>query len=126
MDWDAPDAPTAAFAAYLMHRGDRPLTENGLRFAVETLRLLWQDDAHVRCGLPAARAVAAACLRVGEDSGFFLSGALLAERCQKKTEIADVRVIMMLGVGFCYRRCAEPPRAAGATRENSPQRRVQP
>lgn len=47
-----PTRPLAAFAARLMHRGDRPLTENGLRFAVETLRLLWQDDAHVRCGLP--------------------------------------------------------------------------
>ena len=61
VDWASADAPLAAFAARLMHRGDRPLTENGLRFAVETLRLLWQDDAHVRCGLPALRARAAAC-----------------------------------------------------------------
>ena len=78
VDWDAPDAPTAAFAAYLMRRAARPLTEDGLRLVVETLRLLWQDEAHVRAGLPALRARAAACLRVGEDSGFFLSGALLA------------------------------------------------
>ena len=39
VDWSSADAPLAAFAARLMHRGDRPLTENGLRFAVETLRL---------------------------------------------------------------------------------------
>ena len=90
VDWDAPDAPTAAFAAYLMRRADRPLTEDGLRLVVETLRLLWQDEAHVRAGLPALRARAAACLRVGEDSGFFLSGALLAGwmdgLCAKKTD----------------------------------------
>ena len=82
--------PTAAFAAYLMRRADRPLTEDGLRLIVETLRLLWQDEAHVRTGLPALRARAAACLRVGEDSGFFLSGALLAGwmdgLCAKKTD----------------------------------------
>ena len=90
VDWDAPDAPTAAFAAYLMRRADRPLTEDGLRMVVETLRLLWQDEAHVRAGLPALRARAAACLRAGEDSGFFLSGALLAGwmngLCAKKTD----------------------------------------
>ena len=34
VDWSSADAPLAAFAARLMHRGDRPLTENGLRFAV--------------------------------------------------------------------------------------------
>ena len=33
VDWSSADAPLAAFAARLMHRGDRPLTENGLRFA---------------------------------------------------------------------------------------------
>ena len=79
VDWDAPDAPTAAFAAYLMRRPDRPLTENGLLLVVETLRLLWQDEAHVRAGLPALRARAAACLRARDDSGFFRTGALLAE-----------------------------------------------
>ena len=91
VDWSSADAPLAAFAARLMHRGDRPLTENGLRFAVETLRLLWQDDAHVRCGLPALRARAAACLRIHDDSGFFLAGALLAERCQKQTNGIELR-----------------------------------
>ncbi len=35
VDWDAPDAPTAAFAAYLMRRADRPLTEDGLRLVVK-------------------------------------------------------------------------------------------
>ena len=49
-----------------------------------------KDEAHVRAGLPALRARAAACLRVGEDSGFFLSGALLAGwmngLCAKKTD----------------------------------------
>ena len=79
VDWDAPDAPTAAFAAYLMRRPDRPLTENGLLLVEETLRLLWQDEAHVRAGLPALRARAAACLRARDDSGFFRTGALLAE-----------------------------------------------
>lgn len=79
VDWDAPDAPTAAFAAYLLRRADRPLTAGGLRLTVETLRLLWQDEAHVRAGLPALRAQAAACLRAHDDSGFFRSGALLAE-----------------------------------------------
>ena len=64
---------------------------NGLRFAVETLRLLWQDDAHVRCGLPALRARAAACLRIHDDSGFFLAGALLAERCQKQMNGIELR-----------------------------------
>ena len=58
---------------------------------VETLRLLWQDDAHVRCGLPALRARAAACLRIHDDSGFFLAGALLAERCQKQTNGIELR-----------------------------------
>lgn len=91
VDWSSADAPLAAFAARLMRRGDRPLTENGLRFAVETLRLLWQDDAHVRCGLPALRARAAACLRIHDDSGFFLAGALLAERCQKQTNGIELR-----------------------------------
>lgn len=91
VDWSSADAPLAAFAARLMHRVDRPLTENGLRFAVETLRLLWQDDAHVRCGLPALRARAAACLRIHDDSGFFLAGALLAERCQKQTNGIELR-----------------------------------
>ena len=89
--WSSADAPLAAFAARLMRRGDRPLTENGLRFAVETLRLLWQDDAHVRCGLPALRAQAAACLRIHDDSGFFLAGALLAERYQKQTNEIELR-----------------------------------
>ena len=91
MDWSSADAPLSAFAARLMRRGDQPLTENGLRFAVETLRLLWQDDAHVRCGLPALRARAAACLRIHDDSGFFLVGALLAERCQKQTNGIELR-----------------------------------
>ena len=55
VDWASAAAPLAAFAARLMRREDRPLTENGLRLAVETLRLLWQDDEHVRAGggLPA-------------------------------------------------------------------------
>ena len=54
-------------------------------------RLLWQDDAHVRCGLSALRARAAACLRIHDDSGFFLAGALLAERCQKQTNGIELR-----------------------------------
>ena len=84
VDWMREDAPLAAFAARLMRRKDQPLTENGLRLAVETLRLLWQDDAHVRRGLPMLRARAAACLRTHDDSGFFLAGALLAERYQNR------------------------------------------
>ncbi len=86
VDWAGEDAPLAAFAARLMRREDRPLTENGLRLAVETLRLLWQDDAHVRRELPTLRARVAACLRIHDDSGFFLAGALLAERFQKQRE----------------------------------------
>ena len=56
VDWASAAAPLAAFAVRLMRREDRPLTENGLRLAVETLRLLWQDDEHVRRGLPMLRA----------------------------------------------------------------------
>ena len=86
VDWASAAVPLAAFAARLMRREDRPLTENGLRLAVETLRLLWQDDEHVRRGLPMLRARAAACLRERDDSGFFLAGALLAERFQKQRD----------------------------------------
>lgn len=45
----------------------------------------------MRCGLPALRARAAACLRIHDDSGFFLAGALLAERCQKQTNGIELR-----------------------------------
>ena len=129
VDWDAPDAPTAAFAAYLMRRSDRPLTEDGLRLVVETLRLLWQDEAHVRAGLPALRARAA---RGRGQRLLFLrraAGRVDGRPLRKENGLnrADACVIMMLGVGFCYRRpFAEPPARRAQTRENSPQRRVQP
>ena len=80
VDWAAPDAADRAFAARLMRSEAKPMTEAGRRLAVETLRLIWQDDAHVHKGLSALRARAATCLRTHDDSGFFVCGALLARR----------------------------------------------
>lgn len=86
VDWNAADAPIAAFAARLMRRENGPLTQEGLRLVVETLRLLWQDETHVRRGMAALRARSAACLRKHDDSGFFLAGALLAEWFQEQRD----------------------------------------
>ncbi len=80
VDWAAPDAADRAFAARLMRSEAKPMTEAGRQLAVETLRLIWQDDAHVHKGLSALRARAATCLRTHDDSGFFVCGALLARR----------------------------------------------
>ena len=86
----------------------------------------------MRAGLPALRARAAACLRVGEDSGFFLrraAGRVDGRPLRKENGLnrADACVIMMLGVGFCYRRpFAEPPRGGRRRGKTARKGGVQP
>ncbi|MFR2150733.1 MAG: hypothetical protein ACLS7Z_09585 [Christensenellales bacterium] len=84
VDWSSADAPLAAFAARLMRRGDRPLTEDGLR-PVETQAC----SGRMKCtrGTRAARQ-SGACRAWATAA--FSAGALLAGwmdgLCAKKTD----------------------------------------
>ena len=68
-------------AARLCLHEKRPITARGMLLLMEALRLqgMKRDDRVLR-------ALAAASLRLGEDSGFFEAGCLLAERDRKKGE----------------------------------------
>lgn len=85
-DWDGPLAPAQALAARFLREEARPLTADGRRIVLATLRLLWQDAAHVSAGLIGLRAQAAALLRAGDRSGLYEAGALLARWCGEQEE----------------------------------------
>ena len=55
-DWDEEKASAAAFSVRLTRRKDAPLTADGRRLVLETLRLLSQDDAHILMGMAGIRA----------------------------------------------------------------------
>ena len=83
-DWDEEKASAAAFSVRLTRRKDAPLTADGRRLVLETLRLLSQDDAHILMGMAGIRARAAAQLRRKDESGMREAGALIAEWYMEK------------------------------------------
>lgn len=83
-DWDEEKASAAAFSVRLTRRKDAPLTADGRRLVLETLRLLSQDDAHILMGMAEIRARAAAQLRRKDESGMREAGALIAEWYMEK------------------------------------------
>lgn len=58
----------------------KPLSGAGRALVTQTLRLCWQDDGHVLCGLDALRAHAADMLRHRDTSGLYEAGVILQGR----------------------------------------------
>ena len=83
-DWDETEASAAAFATRLLQKEDAPLTEDGRRLVLETLRLLSQDDVHILMGMSGLRALAAVQLRHRDKSGMRTAGALIADWYMEK------------------------------------------
>ena len=80
--WTGKAAQQEALAARFLREEPLPLTEAGKQLIVETIRLTWQDTAHVRAGLDGLRARAAEMLRTGDRSGLHEAGAWLAAWCR--------------------------------------------
>lgn len=79
IDWDGPLHSAQALSARWLSREEQPLTEDGRRLVIDTLRLTWQD--RVMEGLAALRAQAAVMQRKKDTSGFRIAGAVLRNWC---------------------------------------------
>ena len=79
-EWEGTRCAAQALAARWLRFDRQPLTDAGRRVVMETLRLCWQDDAHVLAGLSVLRGLAACMQRGGDTSGLYEAGAILQGR----------------------------------------------